>query len=162
MEYYWAIKWKSFTESDLLVNQRQAEYIDTKLDEPEGSRGKFFKVKGERYTYDDIRKIERTTIKINPDVKMLYDGEALKISNEPLYDAEGYVVTNWYKMLISPREYEQKYAKSSSYHIIDKTPDGYWVGVRCVEYEDSRRSDYLEICTELEAERLWRISSPVH
>lgn len=158
--YYWAIKWKSFTEADLLLSEKQAKFIDQKLDEPAENRGEFFKINGERYRYDDIRKVERTTRRIEDDTKKLYSGEAMKLSKEPLIDGEGCVVTNWYKMLVTPKEYESNYAKHSSYYLMDKSPDGYWIGIRCIEYENGERSDYLELCTKEEADKLWKLSSP--
>src|SRR5690606_30282769 len=104
-------------------------------------------------------RVERTTKRVEDDTKKLYAGEAMKLSKEPLIDDEGCVVTNWYKKLVTPKEYESYYAKSSSYYLLSRDANEIWIGIRIVEMENGDRPDYLEICTKEEADRLWSFST---
>lgn len=159
--YWWAIKWKSFAEADLLVSEKQAEYIDKKLDLPASERGEFFKINGEKYSYSDIRRVERTTKRIQSDTKALYSGLADSLNEGPIINEDGDVTTNWYKKLVTAKEYESYYAKAHSYYLISRDGADCWVAIRLVEKVNGDRPDYLELCTKEEAERLWKISSTV-
>lgn len=156
--YYWAIKWKSFADPDLLISEKQAQYLDGMLDKAESERGTYFKINGERYSYSDIRRIEQTTKRIEDNqVKLLYSGEEKRNSNSPIIDGEGNVLTNWYKKLVTQKEYDQYYAKSSSYYVLTKEDNSVLIGIRLPELENGERSPELELCTKAEAERLWNM-----
>lgn len=156
--YYWAIRWKSFADPDLLVSEKQAQYIDSMLDKKEDERPQHFKINGERYSFSDIRRIEQTTKRVEDNtVKLLYSGEDKRNSRGPIIDGEGNVLTNWYKRLVSQKEYDSYYSKQSSYYTLTKEDNGVYIGIRLPEMENGERSSDLELCTKAEAERLWNM-----
>lgn len=155
--YYWAIKWKSFDEDDLLVSVKQKEYIESQWGkDPKDRDSQTFKIKGETYSYSSIERIVQTTKRILDSQKLLYAAGQQIGKKVPIIDEEGCVVTAWYKRYISNKEYETKYAKSSFYKTVSKEEGGIWMGFRKVMHENEDISDDIEPCTEEESNRLWK------
>jgi hypothetical protein len=160
--YYWAIKWKSFNEDELLVSEKQKEYIEAEWNKSKEARtSQTFKIKGETYSYDSIERIISTTKKILDSQKLLYAaGQDLTRKKQPLVNEDGDVVTSWYKRYVSDKEYNTKYNGHSSYKIIGKEDGGIWIGFRKIMYDMDDMADDIEPCTEEEANRLWRSLTP--
>lgn len=155
--YYWAIKWKQFNEDDLLVNEKQKEYIESEWNKSKEDRqSQTFKVKGEQYSYDSIERIVHTTKKILDSQKLLYAAGQQIGKKIPLINEDGDVVTAWYKRFVSNKEFENYYSKHHNYKAVDKEDGGVWVGFRKVLHENETISDDIELCTEEEADKLWK------
>ena len=156
--YYWEIRWKKYGEAYLYVTDKQKEYIEEQWVKPADQRNaQQFKINGEYYSYDSIEGIQRSTKKVESDLKQLYAGEvqAKRIpltTKEDGYDA---VVTQWVKKYISQKEYEQHYSKHSHYRILTKEDAAVWIAIRVPVYEDGYLPDDCEPCDEVESERLW-------
>lgn len=159
--YYWAVKWKSFDEDDLLVSVNQKDYIETEWGkDPKDRVSQTFKIKGEIYSYGSIERIVQTTKRILDSQKLLYAaGEAMTRKKTPLINEDGDVVTAWYKRYISNKEYESYYAKNPTYKMVEKEDGGVWVGFRKVIHENEDISTDIEPCTEDEANRLWKYAT---
>lgn len=154
MANFWAIKWKSFSIADLLVNEKQKDYIEAEwIKQPEQRRSQQFTLDGETYSYNSIDSITRTSQSIDSAMKLLYASEK-PLGNSPIFNADGDVVTGWYKKLVTRREYENYYGKHPSYITLDKDSSGVWVGFRIVERENHSRPENIELCTINESERL--------
>lgn len=154
--FYWAIKWKSYSIEDLLVNDKQKEYIENEwIKNPEHRQSQTFKLNGETYSYNSIDSITKTSQRITDDTKLLYANEAGLHDRSPIINSDGDVVTNWYKKLVTKKEYENYYSKHPSYHLVSKDAGDIWVGFRIAERENGYRPDNIEQCNESEAERLW-------
>lgn len=158
--YYWAIKWKKYGEGDLYVSDKQKEYIESEwIKEPDDRTSQQFKIKGEYYSFSAIESIQRSTKRVETDLKQLYAGDAPKVSRSPLTAMEDdleVVVTQWVKKYVSQRDYETNYAKNSSYKTLEKDDGGVWMAVRVAVYNDSHIPDECEPCTEAESDRLWK------
>jgi len=158
--YYWEIRWKKYGEAYLYVTDKQKEYIEEEwIKSPDARKNQQFKINGEYYSYDSIDGIQRSTKKIESNLKQLYAGEAPTVKRNPLTTIEdGYevVVTQWVKKYISQKEYEQSYSKNSSYKILSKEDAGVWVAVRVACYEDGYVPEECELCDEAESDRLWK------
>ena len=158
--YYWEIRWKKYGEAYLYVNDKQKEYIEAEwIKPPEQRSSQQFKINGEYYSYDSIDGIQRSTKKIESDLKQLYAGEAPKVKRSPLTTTEdGYdvIVTQWVKKYISQKEYEQHYSKHSHYRILAKEDAAVWIAIRVPVYEDGYLPDDTELCDEAESDRLWK------
>lgn len=156
--FYWAIKWKKYGEGDLYVTDKQKEFIESEwIKEPDQRQSQQFKIKGEYYRYDSIDSIQRSTKKVESDLKQLYAGEAPKVHRVPLTaEEDGYevVVTQWVKKYVSLKEYET-YVKNG-YKTLEKEDSGVWIAVRVAVYEDGYIPDGCETCNEEESNRLWK------
>jgi hypothetical protein len=156
MSFYWAIKWKSYSVEDLLVNGNQKEYIENEwIKDPDDRKSPTFKLNGELYSYSSIDSITRTSKPIVDETKLLYASEASARSKAPMMNADGDVITNWYKKLVSTKGYDSYYGKHPSYYFVGKEDSGIWVGFRLAEKENGERADTVEQCTEGETEKLW-------
>lgn len=158
--YYWEIRWKKYGEAYLYVTDKQKEYIEAEWIKPSDQRqNQQFKINGEYYSYDSIDGIQRSTKRIEQDIKQLYAGESPKVGHIPLTIKEdGYdvVVTQWVKKYISLKEYDQTYSKNSFYKVLNKEDAAVWVACRVACYEDGYIPDDCEPCDEAESERLWK------
>lgn len=157
--YYWEIRWKKYGEAYLYVTDKQKEYIETEWVKPSDQRSaQQFKINGEYYSYDSIEGIQRSTKKVESDLKQLYAGE-VPVKRLPLTTKEdGYdvIVTQWVKRYVSQREYEQTYSKNNSYKMLSKEDAGVWLAIRVACYEDGYIPDGCEPCDEAESDRLWK------
>lgn len=155
--YYWAIKWKQFNEEPLLVNEKAKAYIEAQWELPKEKReSQTFKYKGEQYSYDSIDRIVTTTKKILDSQKLLYAAGQQIGKKVPIINEDGDVVTAWYKRYISNKEYESHYAKNPFYRVVEKEDGGLWIGFRKVLHENEDISTDIELCTEEEADKLWK------
>lgn len=156
--YYWAIKWKKYGEADLYVTDKQKEYIEAEwVKEPEQRQSQQFKIKGEYYRYDSIDSIQRSTKRVEENVKMLY-ADNTPVKRAPLTAKEDdyeVVVTQWIKKYISPREWENDYSKRG-YKLLSKDDAGVWIAMRIAVYEDGYLPENTEVCDEAESDRLWK------
>lgn len=157
MSYYWRIKWKDYNEQELLVSEAQGKYLNEQLTTDPVIRGDRFTLNGIAYRYDAIDNVEPTTKRVEDKVKALYAGRAEELKTGPLIDTEGYVVTNWYKKVISSKEYEKYYANHPSYYTLDRADTGnVTIAFRRVEEINGDRPTDIDLCTEDEASRLWK------
>ena len=158
--YYWEIKWKKYGEAYLYVTDKQKEYIEAEWIKPADQRDQQqFKLRGEWYSFDSIEGIQRSTKKIETELKTLYAGDAPKVTRAPLTEIDGeyeVVVTQWVKKYVSVREYENHYSKHTHYRVLEKDDGGVWLGIRVPVYADSYLPDDTELCTEYESDRLWK------
>ena len=154
---YWSIRWKSYSVEELLVNNKQKEYIENEwVKVSEHRKHQTFKLNGETYSYNSIDSITKTNKPILDNTKLLYASELAIHNKGAMIDAGGDTITNWYKKLISSKEYESYYGKHPAYYFLDKDDSGIWVGFRYVEKENGERPDTIEQCNEQESERLWK------
>jgi len=162
MSYKWRIKWKDFNEQELIISEAQGKFLNEKLIQDEKERGDRFVINGIPYLYSSINNVEPTTQKEDSDIKSLMAGTGAELTSGPLIDNEGFVVTNWVKKLVSSKEYEGYYARHPSYYSLDRTDNGgIYIAFRRVEQINSERPSDVELCTEQEAERLWKYSTAV-
>lgn len=158
--YYWEIRWKKYGEAYLYVTDKQKEFIEEEwIKTPDQRKNQQFKINGEYYSYDSIEGIQRSTKKIESNLKQLYAGDAPKVRRAPLTTVEdGYdvIVTQWVKKYISQKEYEQHYSKHSHYRILSKEDSSVWIAIRVPVYEDGYLPDDCEPCDEAESDRLWK------
>lgn len=155
--FYWAIKWKSYSVEDLLVSEKQKNYIEDEwVKNPEQRQHQTFKLDGETYSYNSIDSITKTAKRIQDDTKLLYATEAALHSKKAMMNADGEAISNWYKKLVTRKEYDNYYGKHPSYLFVNKDDGGIWVGFRYVEKENGERPDTMEQCNEQECERLWK------
>lgn len=153
MSFYWAVKFKSYEREDLLINEKVKEYIETEW--IKGAQQTFTFDK-EIYSYNSIDSIVRTNKQIIDLTKLLYAAEATKNSKSPMFNSNGEIITNWYKKLVTRKEYENYYSKHPSYKTLDKDANGIYIAFRLVEKENGSRPDSVEQCSEQEVERLCR------
>ena len=157
--YYWEIRWKKYGEAYLYVTDKQKEFIEEEwIKSPDARKNQQFKINGEYYSYDSIDGIQRSTKRIESDVKQLYAGE-IQPKRIPLTEMEdGYevVVTQWVKKYISQKEYDQTYSKNTFYKVLEKEDAAVWVACRVACYEDGYIPDDCEPCDEAESDRLWK------
>jgi hypothetical protein len=159
MRFYWAVKWKNFDVEDLLVSDGRKEIIEREwLKKPEYRQSQTFTLDGESYSFNSIDSITKTSKKIEDTTKLLYASEASFHSRAPMLNEAGEVVTNWYKKLVSSKEYYNFYGKHPSYRTLDKDPSGIWVAFRLAERQNGDRPNTVELCNESEVERLWRVA----
>ena len=157
MAYKWRIKWKDYNEQELLITEAQGKYLNEQLVLDEAQRGDRFTLNNIPYLYSSINNVEPTTRKEDEDIKSLMAGTDAELTSGPIMDNEGFVVTNWCKKLVSSKEYEGYYARHHSYYTLDRTDTGgVWIAFRRVEQLNSERPSDVEICTEQEADRLWK------
>jgi len=157
----WRIKWKDFHKDDLLITESQGKFLNKQLVLDEATRGEDrFTLNEIAYRYDAIDVVEPTNKREEDDIKLLFGSEAEELKSGPLLDSEGYVIANWYKRDISSQEYEKYYAGHPSYYSLGRTDTGsITIAFRRVEEMNSIRPSHLELCTEEEANRMWKYST---
>lgn len=154
---WWAVKWKSYSVAELLVNEKQKEYIESEwTKEPENRRSQQFTLAGETYSYNSIDSITRTSSKIDNALKLLYSNEAESKNKSVIFNSDGEAVTSWYKKSVTRKEYDNYYGKHPSYYTLSKDNTDIWVAFRIVKKSNGDRPDNVEPCTEGESERLWQ------
>ena len=159
MGYYWRIKWRDYNEQDILISEKQGRYINEQLIlEPRPDR---FTINGIAYRYNAIDVVEPTTKKIASDIKMLYAGGAELLKSGPVINGEGDVVANWCKKIVSGKEYEKYYGAHPGYYTLSRDgTSSVTIAFRYAEELNRARPDGIELCSEAETERLWRVYTP--
>lgn len=77
----------------------------------------------------------------------------------PIFNPEGDVVTNWYKVAISAQMWEKNFAKHLNYYKLIDSENRLWAAVRLPEYSGlyERSREYMR-CDDSESDKLWRMS----
>lgn len=155
--YYWRIKWKDYNEQELIITDNQGKYLNNQLILDPTTRGDRFTLNGVAYRYDSIDNVEPTTKRVESDIKQLLAGAGLNLESGPMLDLEGYVIANWYKRLISSKDYERYYARHPAYYTLDRGDSGnITIAFRRVEMMNSEHPTDIELCNEQESNRLWK------
>lgn len=151
----WAIKWKSYSLADLIVNENQKLFIEaewTKI--PELRKSQQFTLAGETYSYSSIDSITRASQSIDNAVKLLYSAEAPK-GYGAVINKENEAVAHWYKKFVTLKEYENYYGRHPSYRTLSRESNGVWVAFRIIKKENGSILDGVEPCTDYEEDKLW-------